>query len=46
MDRQTAEMRLNGARDGSYLVRESERRPGSYVLSYLGVKGINHFRYV
>ncbi|XP_033634432.1 ras GTPase-activating protein 1-like [Asterias rubens] len=44
MDRQTAEMRLNGARDGSYLVRESERRPGSYVLSYLGVKGINHFR--
>lgn len=30
---------------GSYLVRESERKPGSYVLCYLGHTGINHFRY-
>ena len=29
---------------GSYLVRESDRKPGSYVLSYLGKTGINHFR--
>lgn len=29
---------------GSYLVRESDRKPGSYVLSYLGRTGINHFR--
>ena len=28
----------------SYLVRESDRKPGSYVLSYLGKTGINHFR--
>lgn len=28
-------------------VRESDRKPGSYVLSYLGGKtGINHFRWV
>ncbi|XP_022105967.1 ras GTPase-activating protein 1-like [Acanthaster planci] len=44
MDRMTAEMRLNGARVGSYLIRESERKPGSYVLSYLGIKGFQHFR--
>lgn len=25
-------------------VRESDRKPGSYVLSYLGKTGINHFR--
>ena len=29
----------------SYLVRESDRKPGSYVLSYFGKTGINHFRY-
>ena len=28
----------------SYLVRESDRKPGSYVLSYFGKTGINHFR--
>ncbi|XP_072166602.1 ras GTPase-activating protein 1-like [Diadema setosum] len=45
LDRHTAEMRLHEAeKPGSYLVRESERKPGSYVLSYLGQKGINHFR--
>lgn len=26
------------------IVRESDRKPGSYVLSYLGKTGINHFR--
>lgn len=25
-------------------VRESDRKPGSYVLSYLGKTGVNHFR--
>lgn len=25
-------------------VRESDRKPGSYVLSYYGRTGINHFR--
>lgn len=40
-----AEERLwAAARLGSYLVRESDRKPGSYVLSYLGRTGINHFR--
>lgn len=28
------------------IVRESDRKPGSYVLSYLGRTGINHFRFV
>ena len=37
-------MRL-AERHGSYLVRESDRKPGSYVLSYFGKTGINHFRY-
>lgn len=27
-----------------FTVRESDRKPGSYVLSYLGRTGINHFR--
>ena len=46
-----SEERLRSFRDertgsnlGSYLVRESDRKPGSYVLSYLGKTGINHFR--
>ena len=29
---------------GSYLVRESDRKPGTYSLSYLGRNGISHFR--
>ncbi|KAJ7365846.1 Ras GTPase-activating protein 1 [Desmophyllum pertusum] len=29
---------------GSYLVRESGRKPGTYSLSYLGRNGISHFR--
>ncbi|XP_076355488.1 ras GTPase-activating protein 1-like isoform X1 [Tachypleus tridentatus] len=45
LDRITAEQRLQVANKlASYLVRESDRRPGSYVLSYLGHTGINHFR--
>lgn len=28
----------------SFKVRESDRKPGSYVLSYCGRTGINHFR--
>ncbi|UYV75983.1 RASA1 [Cordylochernes scorpioides] len=45
LDRYTAEQRLQVINKlGSYLVRESDRKPGSYVLSYLGHTGINHFR--
>ncbi|KAF6210918.1 hypothetical protein GE061_014030 [Apolygus lucorum] len=45
LDRYTAEERLwSTSKMGSYLVRESDRKPGSYVLSYLGKTGINHFR--
>lgn len=47
LDRYSSEQRLrNAGKLGSYLVRESDRKPGSYVLSYLGRTGINHFRYV
>ena len=51
LDRIGAEDRLrnfrsdNGTNLGSYLIRESDRKPGSYVLSYLGKTGINHFRF-
>ncbi|XP_059056111.1 ras GTPase-activating protein 1 [Achroia grisella] len=45
LDRYTSEERLWAAgKLGSYLVRESDRKPGSYVLSYLGRTGMNHFR--
>lgn len=45
LDRQAAEERLNqDGQSGSFLLRESERKSGSYVLSYLGKNGINHFR--
>ncbi|CAG7818083.1 unnamed protein product, partial [Allacma fusca] len=45
LDRHTTEDRLRfTGKPGSYLVRESDRKPGSYVLSYLGRCGINHFR--
>ncbi|KAK2709712.1 ras GTPase-activating protein 1-like isoform X2 [Artemia franciscana] len=45
LDRYTSEERLREfTKLGSYLVRESDRRPGSYVLSFLGRTGINHFR--
>uniref|UniRef100_A0A0L8H737 Ras GTPase-activating protein 1 n=1 Tax=Octopus bimaculoides TaxID=37653 RepID=A0A0L8H737_OCTBM len=45
LDRRTAEERLRKAGlVGSYLVRESQSKPGSYVLSYFGKTGLNHFR--
>nr|XP_023699170.1 ras GTPase-activating protein 1-like isoform X1 [Paramormyrops kingsleyae] len=48
LERGMAEERLRQARTpGSYLVRESERRPGSFVLSFLSVTGaVNHFRII
>lgn len=45
LDRRSAEDRLKAdARIGSFLLRESDRKTGSYVLSYYGHSGINHFR--
>ncbi|XP_075929263.1 ras GTPase-activating protein 1 isoform X2 [Petromyzon marinus] len=47
LDRSIAEERLQQAsRPGSYLVRESDRQPGSFVLSFLGKTGVNHFRII
>lgn len=47
LDRTIAEERLRQARNpGSYLIRESDRRPGSFVLSFLSMTNmVNHFRY-
>lgn len=45
LDRTTCEKRLlMSGKPGSYLVRESDRKSNSYVLSYLSLQGINHFR--
>lgn len=45
LDRADAENRLmDNGKVGSYLVRESDRKPGTYSLSYLGRNGISHFR--
>lgn len=45
LDRRTAEERLRKAGVvGCYLIRESQSKPGSYVLSFLGKTGLNHFR--
>lgn len=45
LDRRTAEERLSTEdRVGSYLLRESDRKTGSFVLSYYGRAGINHFQ--
>ncbi|XP_043221540.1 ras GTPase-activating protein 1-like isoform X2 [Amphibalanus amphitrite] len=45
LDRQGSEERLrNFGKTGAYLIRESDRKPGSYVLSFLGRTGVNHFR--
>lgn len=45
MDRQTAEQLLQASgKIGSFLVRESDRKKGLFVLSYLGESGINHFQ--
>uniref|UniRef100_A0A8C3ARW9 Ras GTPase-activating protein 1 n=1 Tax=Cyclopterus lumpus TaxID=8103 RepID=A0A8C3ARW9_CYCLU len=48
LDRNIAEERLRQARNpGSYLIRESDRRPGSFVLSFLSVTNVvNHFRII
>ncbi|MFT7817704.1 ras GTPase-activating protein 1-like [Arapaima gigas] len=48
LDRTMAEERLRQARTpGSYLIRESDRRPGSFVLSFLSVTGaVSHFRII
>ena len=45
LDRDTSQDRLYAdGREGSYLVRESDRKPGTYSLSYLGMHGVSHFR--
>ncbi|KAM3868242.1 ras GTPase-activating protein 1-like [Diretmus argenteus] len=48
LDRTIAEERLRTARTpGSYLIRESDRRPGSFVLSFLSMTSVvNHFRII
>ncbi|XP_036382295.1 ras GTPase-activating protein 1 [Megalops cyprinoides] len=48
LDRTMAEERLRQARTpGSYLIRESDRRPGSFVLSFLSMTSVvNHFRII
>jgi len=44
MDRHKAEQLLRATNNiGSYLIRESERKKDSFVLSFLGLTGINHF---
>lgn len=45
MDRRAAEDRLaTDGRQGAFLLRESDRKTGSYVLSYNGRTGVNHFK--
>ncbi|XP_010213720.1 PREDICTED: ras GTPase-activating protein 1-like, partial [Tinamus guttatus] len=47
LDRTIAEERLQQAgKPGSYLIRESDRRPGSFVLSFLSKANVNHFRII
>ncbi|KAK3514563.1 hypothetical protein QTP70_021618 [Hemibagrus guttatus] len=48
LDRNIAEERLRKAKTpGSYLIRESDRRPGSFVLSFLSKTSVvNHFRII
>lgn len=48
LDRTIAEERLRQAKTpGSYLIRESDRRPGSFVLSFLSMTSVvNHFRII
>ncbi|XP_078672261.1 ras GTPase-activating protein 1-like isoform X3 [Branchiostoma floridae x Branchiostoma belcheri] len=47
LGRVSAEERLRRAgKLSGYLIRESERKPGSYVLSYFGVRGPDHFRII
>ncbi|XP_015759449.1 PREDICTED: ras GTPase-activating protein 1-like isoform X2 [Acropora digitifera] len=45
LDRTIAEERLVAdGKEGAYLVRESDRKPGTYSLSFFGKNGISHFR--
>lgn len=45
LERKVSETRLiNSSLSSAYLIRESDRKPGSYVLSFYGRTGINHFR--
>ncbi|KAF4796682.1 hypothetical protein TURU_082069 [Turdus rufiventris] len=45
LDRTIAEERLwQAEKPGSYIIRESDRRPGSFVLSFLSKTSVNHFR--
>lgn len=45
LDRKGSETRLiSSSLLSAYLIRESDRKPGSYVLSFYGRTGINHFR--
>ncbi|NXL22826.1 RASA1 protein, partial [Setophaga kirtlandii] len=47
LDRTIAEERLwQAEKPGSYLIRESDRRPGSFVLSFLSKTNVNHFRII
>ncbi|XP_061872803.1 ras GTPase-activating protein 1 isoform X2 [Colius striatus] len=47
LDRAIAEERLwQAGKPGSYLIRESDRRPGSFVLSFLSKANVNHFRII
>ncbi|XP_064903741.1 ras GTPase-activating protein 1 isoform X3 [Columba livia] len=47
LDRAIAEERLRQVgKPGSYLIRESDRRPGSFVLSFLSKINVNHFRII
>ncbi|XP_031570503.1 ras GTPase-activating protein 1-like [Actinia tenebrosa] len=45
LDRMKCEERLNAdGREGAYLVRQSDRKPDTYSLSYLSKNGVCHFR--
>uniref|UniRef100_A0A8B9T3A2 Ras GTPase-activating protein 1 n=1 Tax=Anas platyrhynchos TaxID=8839 RepID=A0A8B9T3A2_ANAPL len=47
LDRAIAEERLwQAGKPGTYLIRESDRRPGSFVLSFLSKTNVNHFRII
>uniref|UniRef100_A0A8V0YB79 Ras GTPase-activating protein 1 n=1 Tax=Gallus gallus TaxID=9031 RepID=A0A8V0YB79_CHICK len=47
LDRAIAEERLwQAGKSGTYLIRESDRRPGSFVLSFLSKTNVNHFRII
>lgn len=35
---------MEDGREGAYLVRESDRKPGTFSISFLGKNGMSHFR--